>query len=64
MERRNTMEKYRFGDIQKATLNGRKVKLFKAFEYDKDAKSWVFCGQFEAPQKTANKNLINYITSK
>ena len=56
------MEKYRIENIQKATLNGRNVKLFKAFEYDKKAKAYVFCGQFEAPQKTADKNLINFIT--
>jgi len=55
------MERYRIEDIQKATLNGRKVKLFKAFEYSEEQGAYVFCGQYEAPQRTANRNLVNYI---
>lgn len=51
--------KYRIEDIQKATVNGRAVKLFKAYELQGDA--YVFIGQFAAPQKTANKNLSNFI---
>ena len=55
------MKKYRILDIQKATVNGRKVKLFKAFEYDPKHQAYIFCGQFEAPQKTPNSQLENYI---
>jgi len=55
------MEKYRIENIQKAILGSRSVKLFKAFAYDKNVKAYVFCGQFEAPAKTANKNLKNFI---
>ena len=53
--------KFRIEDIQKVNLNGRSVKLFKAFEYDKGSNVYIFCGQFEAPAKTANKNLENFI---
>ena len=56
-----TKEQYRIQDIQKAVLNGVKVKLFKAFEYDADAKAYIFCGQFSAPAKTAKKNLVHYV---
>ena len=55
------MEKYRIEDIQKVKVNGRNVKLFKAFEYDKNSNAYIFCGQFQAPAKTANKNLEKYI---
>ena len=55
------MEKYRIENIQKATVNGRSVKLFKAFEYEPESRAYVFCGQFEAPAKTANKNLESFI---
>jgi len=55
------MKKYRIEDIQKVVLNGRAVKLFKAFKYNEAQKAYIFCGQFDAPAKTANKNLINYI---
>ena len=55
------MCKYRIENIQKVCLNGRNVKLFKAFEYDKDSHAYIFIGQFDAPLKTANKNLRNHI---
>jgi len=55
------MEKYRIENIQKVTLNSRAVKLFKAYKYDAEQRAYVFCGQFEAPAKTANKNLANFI---
>ena len=55
------MGKYRIEEIQKATVNGRQVKLFKAYEYDEKAKAYVFRGQYAAPQRTANKNLVNFI---
>ena len=55
------MKKYRIEDVQKVTLNGRKIKLFKVFEYEKNSNAYVFSGQFEAPVKTANKNLENFI---
>lgn len=46
---------YRIEAITKATVNGRAVKIFKAYRKDGDA--FVFCGEFTAPAKTANKNL-------
>ena len=55
------MKKYRIQDIQKATVNGRKVKLFKAFEYDPKHQAYIFCGQFEAPQNTPDSQLENFI---
>ena len=55
------MEKYRIESIQKVKLNGRNVKLFKAFEYSEEQNAYVFIGQFEAPAKTANKNLCDFI---
>lgn len=53
--------KYRFEDVQIAKVNGKNVKLFKAFEYSEEQNAYVFVGQFEAPAKTAIKNLANYI---
>lgn len=46
---------FRIEEVRKATVNGQSVKLFKAFRKSGDA--FVFCGQFIAPAKTANKNL-------
>jgi hypothetical protein len=54
-------DQFRIQDIQKATVNGRKVKIFKAFEYDKSSNAYIYCGQFEAPQETANKDLWEHI---
>lgn len=51
------MEQYRIENIQKATLNGRNVKLFHVYEYDAERHAYIHIGQFEAPAKTANKNL-------
>ena len=50
-----TATDFRIESIQKATLNGSTVKLFKAFE--KHGNSFVFCGQFSAPVRTANRDL-------
>jgi hypothetical protein len=47
----------RIADIQKATVNGRKVKLFKVFRFSQMANSFVFYGQYSVPQRTANKNI-------
>lgn len=55
------MEKYRIEDIQKVTLNGRSVKLFKAYELDDERTAYLFCGLFEAPVKTSDENLVNFI---
>lgn len=55
------MEKYRIEEIEKVRWNGRKVKIFKAFEYDKNAGAYIFCGQFVAPVRTKNDDLENYI---
>ena len=56
-----SMEQFRVEDVQKVTLNGRKVKLFKAYEYDPGARAYIFCGQFEAPQNTPQEQLVNHI---
>lgn len=54
-ENKMTASDYRIENIRRANLNGRAVKLFKA--YRKDGNAFVFCGEFSAPAKTANKNL-------
>lgn len=46
---------FRIESIRRATLNGRNVKTFKA--YSKSGDSFVFCGQFSAPARTANRDL-------
>ena len=51
----NTQASFRIENIQKATLNGVRVKLFSAFKKTGDA--FVFVGHFSAAQKIANKNL-------
>ena len=45
-------------NIRKATVNGRKVKMFDLRELIDGA--WVFQGTFSAPQRTANKNLMEH----
>ena len=50
-----TAADFRVESVQKATVNGSSVKLFKAFE--KQGSAFVFVGQFSAPVRTANKNL-------
>lgn len=50
-----TQADYRIEQIQRATVNGRAVKLFKV--YAKKGDAFVFMGQFTAPARTANKNL-------
>ena len=52
---------YRIENIQNVKLNGKNVKLFKAYKYDKDSHSYVYYGQFEAPEKVSNNSLENYI---
>jgi len=45
-------------NIERATLNGRQVKLFEVWELVNNA--WIFAGKFSAPVKIANKNLLAY----
>ena len=47
----------RIADIRKATVNGRRVKLFKVFRWMPLANVYVFDGQYSLPQQTANKNI-------
>lgn len=47
----------RITDIRKATINGVKVKLFKAWRFSPMAEGYVFDGQFAVPQRTANKDI-------
>lgn len=46
---------FRIENVRTATLNGSKVKLFKAFRKEGDA--FVFCGEFSAPARTATRDL-------
>jgi hypothetical protein len=48
---------FRIEEIRKATVNGCKVKLFKAWRYSPMAEGYIFDGQFSVPQRTANKNI-------
>jgi len=50
-----TADDFRIGQVVKATVNGRKVKLFNA--YERDGGAFVFAGRFAAPAKTANRDL-------
>ena len=50
-----TAADFRVENVQKATVNGAKVKLFRAYERNEDA--FVYVGTFAAPARTANKNL-------
>lgn len=53
------MNAIRIEDIRRVNLNGRAVKLFKAYRPQGDA--YVFAGQFSAPARTANKNLHTFV---
>ena len=55
MSAKKTAADFRIEQIQKATVNGKAVKLFSAYEKRGDA--FVHIGKFTAPAKTANKNL-------
>tara|TARA_B100002049_G_scaffold31068_1_gene20383 strand:- start:486 stop:662 length:177 start_codon:yes stop_codon:yes gene_type:complete len=46
-------------NIRKATFNGRKVKMFDLRELIDGA--WVFQGTFKAPERTANKSLMEFV---
>lgn len=48
--------KMKVENIQKATVNGRKVKLFSV----RDSRG-VYAGQYSAPVKTANKDLLKFV---
>ena len=46
-------------NVRRATLNGRAVKLFTAYRLTDGA--YVHIGQFSAPARTANKDLVEFI---
>lgn len=46
---------FRIDGIQKATVNGKSVKVFTAFKRQGDA--FVHVGKFTAPARTANRDL-------
>jgi hypothetical protein len=48
---------YRIQEIRKATVNGCKVKIFKAYRYSPMADAYIFDGQYTVPQRTANKHI-------
>lgn len=50
---------FKIESIQRVTLNGSAVKLFKAFKLIDGA--YIYVGQFSAPARTANKNLASFI---
>lgn len=50
-----TAADFRIEQIQRATVNGRAVKLFTAYQRRGDA--FVHIGKFSAPARTANKSL-------
>jgi len=41
----------------------RKTNIHKTgrVNYELVSNSYIFCGQFEAPARTSNKNLVNFI---
>ena len=49
----------RITDIRKATINGRKVKLFRVFRFAQLENAYLFDGQYSVPQKIANKNICS-----
>ena len=49
---------FRVENIRKATLNGRKVKLFDVRE--NTSKAWLFHGTYSAPARTPNRDLLEY----
>lgn len=57
-----TAADFRVESIQKATLNGRQVKLFTASLKQGDA--FVHYGKFSAPVKTANRDLWKIAADK
>ena len=48
---------YRIEDVHTVTLNGRRVKTFKAYQFDENQRAYVFVGVYWAPARTALKNL-------
>ena len=50
-----TAADFRIENFQKATINGRQVKLFTAFVKDGDA--FIHCGKLTTSVKTANREL-------
>ncbi|WP_208511431.1 hypothetical protein [Variovorax paradoxus] len=46
---------YRIEDVQRATVNGKAVKLFTASE--REGETFVHVGRFSAPGKTADRDL-------
>ena len=59
-EDKKMINTYRIEHIQKATVNGRLVKIFTAYQQHQSG-AFVHVGQFSAPAWTANKNLTAYI---
>ena len=53
--------KTKITDIQRVRLNNKEVKLFKVWEEENN--TWVFAGQFSAPAKTTNKNLMDFVNN-
>ena len=50
-----TAADFRIEQIQRATVNGKAVKIFTAYQNEEGA--FVYVGKFTAPAKIANKHL-------
>lgn len=55
MSTTQTAAEFRIESVQRATVNGRTVKLFRA--YRREGSAFVHVGQFSAPARTANRDL-------
>lgn len=53
--------RYRIENISKAVYAGKNVKIFDVYEYNEDQNAYIFKGQYDAPVRTSNANLINYL---
>ena len=53
------MGTFKVGQIQKMTLNNDNVKFFAVHKLLENG-AWVFYGNYQAPVRTANKNLLNF----
>jgi|LakMenEpi03Aug12_release.lakeMendotaPanAssembly.Ray.scaffolds.fasta_scaffold3473477_1 hypothetical protein len=54
-------DNFRIEDIKNAVLNGKQIKLFKA--YKKQGKAFFFVGQYLAPRNTPKKALWKIVVT-
>ena len=58
------MEQYRIEDIQRATVNGQDVKMFKSFELNQAGDAYIFKGQFSAPAHVLDSELADFANNE